>query len=92
MKIGNRRTWRKWLIACGFNPDNLDHKYTWEDVPILVALRLFLTAKRGRYRHTYLDFLDIRESDDISDELLTTAKQLTEELKNDYYQNNCLAS
>ena len=92
MGISNRGVWRKWLIAVGFNPDDLQHKYRWSDIPILVALKLFLNAKKGRHKHTYLDFLDLRESDQLSEELLTIAKHLTEELKHDYYQNNRLAS
>ena len=92
MGISHRGVWRKHLIACGFNPDNLAHKYQWSDVPILIALKLFLNAKKGRHKHTYLDFLELRENNELSDELLTVAKQLTEELKNDYYQNQRLAS
>jgi len=89
--ISNRGVWRKWLIAVGFNPDDLQRKYHWSDIPILIALKLFLNAKKGRHKHTYLDFLDLRESDQLSEELLTIAKQLTEDLRHDY-QNKRLAS
>lgn len=88
--IQNRGLWRKWVIACGFNPDSA-YKYTWSDLVMFTALKLFLNAKRGRNGHTLIEFHDLRENNQLSDELLKTAKQLTEELKHDY-QNNRLAS
>jgi len=89
--VSNRGVWRKWLIAVGYNPDDLKRKYQWSDVPILIALKLFLNSKRGRHKHTYIDFLELREENALNPDLLNTAKKLTEKLKHDY-QNNRLAS
>lgn len=90
--ISNRGIWRKWLISCGYDPDNHNLRYSWQDVIILLALKIFLGGKKGRHRHTYIEFYDLRSEDNLSDELLSQSKQLMEQLKNDYYQNEQLSA
>lgn len=85
--ISHRGVWRKYLIASGFDPDDREARYTWNDVPIILSCKIFLASKRGLYKHKFTDFLELRESDQLSLELLQEGEKLTEEKKN-AYQNN----
>jgi hypothetical protein len=86
--VGNRGVFRKYLIACGHNPDDSNYRYNWKDVEMLCCLKLFLEAKRGRYRHTYYQFFQLREKGlifQVCRMFKLRPRLLLEQIKNDYY-------
>ena len=91
MGISNRGVFRKWLIACGYNPDDKEALYTWKDLEMLCCLKLFLDAKTGYRRHTYYQFFQLREKKLI----FATCRMfklrprlLLEQIKHDYYSQS----
>jgi hypothetical protein len=59
MGISARKYWREYLLSCGFNPDDRNAKYTEADGILLLTLKLFLRAKRGKKGHTINQFKQV---------------------------------
>lgn len=85
--ISARKYWRKYLLSCGFDPDNNKAKYTEADGILLTTLKLFLGVKRGRKGHTISQFQKIVANNLVNylcNEFNLNPSQKWEELINDY--------
>lgn len=85
--ISAREYWRKYLLSCGFDPDNRDAKYTEADGILLTTLKLFLEFKRGRKGHTINQFKEIVTNNLVGylcEQFNLNPEQKWRELINDY--------
>lgn len=87
LNISNRGTIRRQLKAIHIDPDDLNYKFTWEHIRLLLAMRLFLIQARGKHtREMFTQILDNGLLEEMCREFQINLDIELEKLKDDYYQ------